>query len=226
MRILLVEDDTLLGDALQAGLRQAGFAVDWLPDGAAADAALRTEPFAAVVLDLGLPRLAGFDVLRKLRGRDDRTPVLILTARDAVDDRVKGLDAGADDYVVKPTAIAELAARLRALVRRSQGAATSALRLGSLEIDPASRSVRFEGQPVELQPREFALLHELALHAGRVLTRGQLESRLYEWGQALESNAIEVHVHHLRRKLAPSLIRTVRGVGYMVPADGGAAADE
>ena len=226
MRILLVEDDTLLGDALQAGLRQAGFAVDWLPDGAAADAALRTEPFAAVVLDLGLPRLAGFDVLRKLRGRDDRTPVLILTARDAVDDRVKGLDAGADDYVVKPTAIAELAARLRALVRRSQGAATSALRLGSLEIDPASRSVRFEGQPVELQPREFALLHELALHAGRVLTRGQLESRLYEWGQALESNAIEVHEHHLRRKLAPSLIRTVRGVGYMVPADGGAAADE
>ena len=226
MRILVVEDDTLLGDALQAGLRQAGFAVDWLRDGAAADAALRTEPFAAVVLDLGLPRLAGFEVLRKLRGRDDRTPVLILTARDAVDDRVKGLDAGADDYVVKPTAIAELAARLRALVRRSLGAATSELRLGGLEIDPAARTVRFEGQPVELQPREFAVLHALVLHAGRVMTRAQLESRLYEWGQALESNAIEVHVHHLRRKLAPSLIRTVRGVGYMVPANGGVATNE
>lgn len=226
MRILVVEDDTLLGDALQAGLRQAGFAVDWLRDGAAADAALRTEPFAAVVLDLGLPRLAGFEVLRKLRGRDDRTPVLILTARDAVDDRVKGLDAGADDYVVKPTAIAELAARLRALVRRSRGAATSELRLGGLQIDPAARTVRFEGQPVELQPREFAVLHALALHAGRVMTRTQLESCLYEWGQALESNAIEVHVHHLRRKLAPSLIRTVRGVGYMVPADGRVATNE
>jgi two-component system OmpR family response regulator/two-component system response regulator QseB len=225
MRILLVEDDTLLGDALQAGLRQAGFAVDWLRDGAAADAALLAEPFAAVVLDLGLPRLAGFDVLRKLRARDDRTPVLILTARDAVDDRVKGLDAGADDYVVKPIAIVELAARLRALVRRSKGAAGGRLRLGELEIDPAARTLSYAGQPVELQPREFAVLLELVLNAGRVLTRAQLESRLYEWDQALESNAIEVHVHHLRRKLAPALIRTVRGVGYIVPADGGAAGD-
>lgn len=224
MRILLVEDDALLGDALQAGLRQAGFAVDWLRDGSAADAALRAEPFAAVVLDLGLPKLAGFELLRRLRARDDRTPVLILTARDAVDDRVRGLDAGADDYVVKPTAIAELAARLRALVRRSQGGAGAALSVGDLEIDPATRTVRFAGAPVELQPREFAVLLELALNAGRVLTRAQLEARLYEWGEALESNAIEVHVHHLRRKLAPALIRTVRGVGYMVPADGGASA--
>lgn len=225
MRILLVEDDALLGDALQAGLRQAGFAVDWLRDGSAADAALRAEPFAAVVLDLGLPKLAGFELLRRLRARDDRTPVLILTARDAVDDRVRGLDAGADDYVVKPTAIAELAARLRALVRRSQGGAGAVLSVGDLEIDPATRTVRFAGAPVELQPREFAVLLELALNAGRVLTRAQLEARLYEWGEALESNAIEVHVHHLRRKLAPALIRTVRGVGYMVPADGGAPAD-
>lgn len=224
MRILLVEDDALLGDALQAGLRQAGFAVDWLRDGSAADAALRAEPFAAVVLDLGLPKLAGFELLRRLRARDDRTPVLILTARDAVDDRVRGLDAGADDYVVKPTAIAELAARLRALVRRSQGGAGAVLSVGDLEIDPATRTVRFAGAPVELQPREFAVLLELALNAGRVLTRAQLEARLYEWGEALESNAIEVHVHHLRRKLAPALIRTVRGVGYMVPADGGASA--
>lgn len=225
MRILLVEDDALLGDALQAGLRQAGFAVDWLRDGSAADAALRVENFAAVVLDLGLPKLAGFEVLRKLRSRDDRTPVLILTARDAVDDRVKGLDTGADDYVVKPIAIAELAARLRALVRRSQGGAGGALRVGELEIDPAARSVNLAGVPVELQPREFAVLLELVLNAGRVLTRTQLESRLYEWGDALESNAIEVHVHHLRRKLAPSLIRTVRGVGYMVPVDAGSPRD-
>lgn len=225
MRILLVEDDALLGDALQAGLRQAGFAVDWLRDGSAADAALRVENFAAVVLDLGLPKLAGFEVLRKLRSRDDRTPVLILTARDALDDRVKGLDTGADDYVVKPIAIAELAARLRALVRRSQGGAGGALRVGELEIDPAARSVNLAGVPVELQPREFAVLLELVLNAGRVLTRTQLESRLYEWGDALESNAIEVHVHHLRRKLAPSLIRTVRGVGYMVPVDAGSPRD-
>lgn len=225
MRILLVEDDALLGDALQAGLRQAGFAVDWLRDGSAADAALRVESFAAVVLDLGLPKLAGFEVLRMLRSRDDRTPVLILTARDAVDDRVKGLDTGADDYVVKPIAIAELAARLRALVRRSQGGAGGALRVGELEIDPAARSVNLAGVPVELQPREFAVLLELVLNAGRVLTRTQLESRLYEWGDALESNAIEVHVHHLRRKLAPALIRTVRGVGYMVPVDAGSPRD-
>ena len=225
MRILLVEDDALLGDALQAGLRQAGFAVDWLRDGSAADAALRVEDFAAVVLDLGLPKLAGFEVLRKLRSRDDRTPVLILTARDALDDRVKGLDTGADDYVVKPIAIAELAARLRALVRRAQGGAGRALRVGELEIDPAARSVNLAGVPVELQPREFAVLLELVLNAGRVLTRAQIESRLYEWGDALESNAIEVHVHHLRRKLAPSLIRTVRGVGYMVPVDAGSPRD-
>lgn len=225
MRILLVEDDGLLGDALQAGLRQAGFAVDWLRDGSAADAALRVEHFAVVVLDLGLPKLAGFEVLRKLRARDDRTPVLILTARDAVDDRVKGLDAGADDYVVKPIAIAELAARLRALIRRAEGGAGGVLRVGELAIDPAARSVTLADAPVDLQPREFAVLLELALNAGRVLTRAQLESRLYEWGEALDSNAIEVHVHHLRRKLAPSLIRTVRGVGYMVPADGGTTRD-
>lgn len=225
MRILLVEDDALLGDALHAGLRAAGFAVDWLRDGEAADAALRTEPFAAVVLDLGLPKMAGFEVLQSLRRRDDRTPVLILTARDAVNDRVRGLDAGADDYVVKPTAIAELAARLRALVRRSQGKASGRLCLGDLEIDPAARTVSYLGQPVDLQPREFAVLHELVLQAGRVLTRAQIEARLYEWGDALGSNAIEVHVHHLRRKLAPSLIRTVRGVGYMVPSDGAVQGD-
>jgi two-component system OmpR family response regulator/two-component system response regulator QseB len=219
MRILVVEDDALLGDALQAGLRGLGFAVDWLRDGAAAEAALRGEAFSAVVLDLGLPRLAGLELLRTIRARGDRTPVIVVTARDALDDRVQGLDGGADDYVVKPVAIAELAARLRALVRRSQGAATGQIDVGELHIDPAARTVALAGRPVELQPREFALLLELALQAGRVLTRSQMEARLYEWDRALDSNAIEVHVHHLRRKLAPELIRTIRGVGYMMPRD-------
>ena len=219
MRILVVEDDALLGDALQAGLRGLGFAVDWLRDGAAAEAALRGEAFSAVVLDLGLPRLAGLELLRTIRARGDRTPVIVVTARDALDDRVRGLDGGADDYVVKPVAIAELAARLRALVRRSQGAASGLIEVGELRIDPAARAVVFAGRPVELQPREFAVLLELALQAGRVLTRSQMEARLYEWDRALDSNAIEVHVHHLRRKLAPELIRTVRGVGYMMSRD-------
>ncbi len=219
MRILVVEDDALLGDALQAGLRGLGFAVDWLRDGAAAEAAMRGESFSAVVLDLGLPRLAGLELLRRIRARGDHTPVIVVTARDALDDRVKGLDSGADDYVVKPVAIVELAARLRALVRRSQGAASGQFEIGELRIDPAARAVVFRGKLVELQPREFALLQELALHAGRVLTRSQMEAKLYEWDRALDSNAIEVHVHHLRRKLAPRLIRTVRGVGYMMPRD-------
>ena len=217
MRILVVEDDSLLGDALQSGLRQAGFAVDWLRDGEAADSALAAEEFSAVVLDLGLPRLGGLELLRRLRSRHDRTPVLLLTARDAVDDRVRGLDSGADDYVVKPVALSELAARLRALVRRAHGAPGTALCVGPLIVDPAARSVVFAGREVEVSAREFAVLQELAQNAGRVLTREQLESRLYEWDRALESNAIDVHVHHLRRKLSGDTIRTIRGVGYMIP---------
>jgi DNA-binding response OmpR family regulator len=219
MRVLLVEDDALLGDALQAGLRLHGFAADWVRDGAAADAALAAEPFSAIVLDLGLPKLSGLDVLRRMRSRGDRTPIVILTARDAVDDRVRGLDSGADDYVVKPVALAELAARIRAVARRAAGVASGRLQVGPLVIDPASREVAYAGAPVELQPREFALLHALALRAGQVLTRQQLETQLYEWDDALDSNAIEVHVHRLRRKLAPELIRTVRGVGYMLAAE-------
>src|SRR5512134_1116862 len=178
MRILVIEDDLLLGDALQAGLRGNGFAVEWLRDGEAGAAALAADPFDAIVLDLGLPRLDGRRLLEQCRARGDRTPVLVLTARDALEDRVRGLDAGADDYVVKPIAIAELAARLRAVVRRSQGSAGGVLRVGTLEVDPATRSVRFAGTPVDLQPREFAVLLELVLNAGRVLTRAQLESRL------------------------------------------------
>jgi DNA-binding response OmpR family regulator len=217
MRVLLVEDDRLLGDALQAGLREAGYAVEWLRDGIAAEVALAAEPFGAVVLDLGLPRLSGLELLRRIRGRGDRTPVVVLTARDAIDDRVRGLDLGADDYLVKPVALAELNARVRAVTRRAGGVASGQLEVGALVLDPAARTVRYRGAPVELQPREFALLHALALRAGQVLTRSQLESQLYEWDEALESNAIEVHVHRLRRKLATDLIRTVRGVGYLLP---------
>jgi len=217
MRILVVEDDPLLGDGLKAGLAQAGFATDWVRDGVAADLALKVDSHAAVVLDLGLPRLEGLEVLRRMRAAGDRTPVLVLTARDAVEDRIKGLDSGADDYVLKPFDLHELAARLRALIRRSAGEAAALLRVGELELDPAARCVQFKGRSVELPAREFALLHALMLAAGRVLTREQLAERLYAWGEEVESNAIDVHVHHLRRRLGPALIRTVRGVGYLLP---------
>jgi DNA-binding response OmpR family regulator len=220
MRILVVEDDPLLGDGLQAGLRQRGFDVDWLKDGVAAELAIRGEPYKAVVLDLGLPRLGGLDLLRRERAKGSSIPILVLTARDAIGDRVKGFDTGADDYVVKPVDLDELAARLRALIRRSQGEAAPVLTIGALRLDPAARIVTFQGEPVELQAKEFNLLHEFMATAGRVLTRGEIENRLYAYGDEIESNAVEVHVHHLRRKLAPALIRTVRGVGYVMPRTG------
>jgi DNA-binding response OmpR family regulator len=219
MRILVVEDDPLLGDAIQAGLRALGNAVDWVQDGEAAGGALAAETYSAVVLDLGLPRLSGLELLRRLRGRNDPIPVLILTARDTVDDRIKGLDAGADDYLVKPFDMGELAARLRAIARRSAGQAAPVLKVAEVELDPAAHRVTYRGEPVELSSREFALLEALLRNAGRVLSRGQLEQALYPWGEEVESNAVEVHVHHLRRKLAPGLIQTVRGVGYLVPAE-------
>ena len=219
MRILVVEDDPLLGDALAAGLRQRQFDVDWVRDGIAAEHALRGESFAAVVLDLGLPRLDGLDLLRKERARGIRIPVLVLTARDAIEDRERGFDTGADDYVLKPVDLDELAARLRALVRRSRGEPAPVLEIAGIRLDPAERTVAFRGRTVELQAREFNLLQEFMLNAGRVLSRRQLEERLYAWGEEVESNAVEVHVHHLRRKLAPTLIRTVRGVGYVMPRE-------
>ena len=215
MRILLVEDDRMLGDGLQAGLTQAGYAVDWLRDGEAAVAALSTETFAAVVLDLGLPKRDGLSVLQWLRGRHDATPVLILTARDQLEDKVRGLDLGADDYVLKPFDLDEIAARLRALVRRAHGRPEPVLAVGEIELNPAARTVTRAGQAVELTPREFDLLHVLLQNAGHVLTRRALEEQLYTWNEAVDSNALEVHVHHLRRKLGNELIRTVRGVGYM-----------
>ena len=217
MRILVVEDDPLLGDGIQAGLAQAGFGVDWVKDGIAGELAFETGSHAAVVLDLGLPRLAGLELLRRMRARGNKTPVLILTARDAIEDRIRGLDSGADDYVVKPFDLHELAARLRALIRRAAGEAAAVLRVGDIELDPAARRIRFKGQVVELPAREYALLNALMLAAGRVLTREQLAEKLYAWGEEVESNAIDVHIHHLRRKLAPSVIRTVRGVGYLMP---------
>ena len=220
MRILLAEDDLLLGDGLRAGLRQQGFQVDWVRDGQAAERELRAEPYAAAVLDLGLPFKDGLYVLAAVRAAGLTLPVLVLTARDAVPDRIRGLDVGADDYVVKPVDLGELAARLRALVRRAHGQPQERLRAQGVELDPAARSATLHGEPVPLAAREFDLLHALMLNAGRVLSREQLEQHLYSWGQEVESNTIEVHVHHLRRKLGPALIQTVRGVGYLLPRDG------
>jgi len=219
MRILLAEDDTLLGDGLRAGLRQAGFLVDWVRDGQAAERELRAQPYAAAVLDLGLPLMDGLDVLASVRRAGVTVPVLVLTARDAVPDRIRGLDIGADDYVVKPVDLDELAARLRALVRRAHGQPQELLRAQDITLDPAARSVQRGGQPVALSTREFDLLQALVLNAGRVLSREQLEQHLYSWGQEVDSNAVEVHVHHLRKKLGAALIQTVRGVGYLLPRD-------
>jgi two-component system OmpR family response regulator/two-component system response regulator QseB len=216
MRILLVEDDRLLGDGVKAGLCAAGFAVDWVRDGEAALAAMATEGFAAVVLDLGLPRRDGLSVLSALRATGNAVPVLVLTARDQVADKVRCLDLGADDYVVKPFDLDELAARLRALARRARGRAEASLRHGDLVLDPAARSVTLRGEPVVLTGREFDLLQMLLDAAGRVLTRRVLDEQLYAWGETVGSNALEVHIHHLRKKLGADLIRTVRGVGYMV----------
>ncbi|HJV72253.1 response regulator [Ideonella sp.] len=218
MRILLAEDDPLLGDGLRTGLRQLGFQVDWVRDGAAALRELQTESYAAAVLDLGLPRLDGLDVLLRARSSGITTPILALTARDALPQRVRGLDAGADDYVVKPIDLTELAARLRALVRRSHGQPREQLQAQGVVLDPAARTVHKDGEAVTLSTREFDLLHALMLNPGRVLTRDQLEQRLYAWGREVESNAVEVHIHHLRRKLGNTLIVTVRGVGYTLGA--------
>ena len=216
MRILLVEDDPLLGDGIRAGLRQQGFQVDWVQDGEAAQRELRAQPYAATVLDLGMPRMDGIDVLRSVRRVGVDFPILVLTARDAVPDRVRGLDMGADDYVVKPVDLQELGARLRALVRRSHGRPRERLEAHDVVLDPASRMVYRAGVPVTLSSREFDLLHVLMLNAGRVLSREQIEQHLYSWGQEVESNAVEVHVHRLRSKLGSDVIRTVRGIGYVL----------
>ena len=215
MRVLLAEDDELLGSGLKAGLGQHGFAVDWVRDGVAAERELLARQHEVAVLDLGLPRQDGLDALAAVRAKGVRTPVLVLTARDANDARIQGLDGGADDYLVKPVDLGELAARLRALVRRAHGAPTTRLELGDVALDPAARQVWRGGEPVELSVREFDLLRVFMLQAGRVLSREQLEQHLYKWGSEVSSNAVEVHIHNLRRKLRAELIETVRGVGYV-----------
>ena len=216
MRILLVEDDEALGEGIRVALKPEGYTVDWAHDGASALHALTHEDFGLAVLDLGLPRMDGLEVLQRLRAAANAVPVLVLTARDATSDRIAGLDAGADDYLVKPFDVDELKARIRALLRRSANRAQPVLHHREVLLDPVNQQVRYRGQPVALQRKEFLLLHELLAQPGRVLTRDRLQQALYGWGEEAESNTLEVHIHHLRRKLFPELIRTVRGVGYLV----------
>lgn len=214
MRILLVEDDAMIGAGVERGLRLEGFAVDWVRDGPAGELALGNEGYDLVLLDLGLPRKSGLDVLAGIRKRGSTVPVLILTARDAVADRVKGLDTGADDYLVKPFDLDELAARIRALLRRRAGRADPLLRHGDLALNPATHEATWQGKALSLSAREFALLEALLDRPGAILSRSQLEERIYGWGEEIESNAVEVHIHGLRRKLGADFIRNVRGVGY------------
>ncbi len=216
MRILLVEDDEMLGDGLRTGLVQYGYAVDWLKDGLSADQALKTENFDIVVLDLGLPKLSGITVLQNLRSRGQTMPVLILTARESIDDRVKGLDSGADDYLTKPFDLDELCARLRALQRRFSSRADPLLVHNNIVLDPAAHTVTLDGEPISLSRREFALLHKLLENAGRVLSRENLTQSLYGWGEDVDSNALEVHIHNLRKKFGQTYIHTIRGIGYMI----------
>lgn len=222
MRVLLVEDDRMIGESLREALRRQGMACDWVRDGRAAEAALCGERFDAVLLDLGLPQRGGLEILRALRARGDATPVIVLTARDALVDKVAGLDAGADDYLVKPFDLDELLARLRAVQRRHAGRPSPVLQVADLRLDPATREVTRGARAVMLSAREFAVLEALLERPGAILSRAQLEDRLYGWGEELESNAISVYIHQLRRKLGGDLLHTVRGVGYYAgPAKGG-----
>ena len=217
MRLLLVEDDRMIGESVQKGLRQDGFSVDWVQDGGSAELALETERYDCVLLDLGLPKKDGLAVLRGMRAKRDAAPVVVITARDAVPDRIKGLDTGADDYLVKPFDLDELAARVRAVVRRREGRAEPVIEHLGLVLRPATHEASFHDRPLSLSAREFAVLEALVSRPGAILSRAQLEERIYGWGEEVESNAVEVFVHSLRRKLGAEFIRTVRGAGYMVP---------
>ncbi|MEH6822786.1 MAG: response regulator [Motiliproteus sp.] len=216
MRLLLIEDDPLLGEGIQQGFNLQGETLDWLRSGQHALDALASSEFDLLILDLGLPDIDGLQVLSELRRRGSALPVLILTARDQVSDRVRGLDAGADDYLIKPFDLDELRARVRALLRRNSGISSPKLNHADLEVDPASREVYRNGEAVNLSRREYSLLLEFLYHPGQVLTRDQLSERLYGWNDDVESNAVEVHIHHLRKKLGSDLIKTVRGVGYRI----------
>ncbi len=217
MRILLVEDDPQLGDGVRVGLQQAGYAVDWLRDGLSALHSLQVDYFDLVVLDLGLPQMSGLAVLEKIRGLGNSIPVLILTARDTVTDRVDGLDSGADDYLAKPFDLDELCARIRALTRRHKGRASPLIEYRDIVLDPMAYRLEKAGEEVNLSTREFKILQILLENSGRVLSRERIEESLFGWGDGLESNATEVHIHHLRKKLGKALIVTIRGVGYMIP---------
>ena len=217
MRLLLVEDDTMIGEVVLDLLRAEHYAVDWVKDGEMADTALQSQTYDLILLDLGLPRKDGLDVLRAMRGRKDRTPVLVATARDAVDQRIAGLDAGADDYVLKPYDLDELLARIRALLRRASGRAEPVFEYKNIAINPATREALVDGAPMTLSAREWAVLEALIARPGAVLSRAQLEEKLYSWRDEVSSNAVEVYIHGLRKKLGSELIQNVRGVGYMVP---------
>jgi two-component system, OmpR family, response regulator QseB len=216
VRILLVEDDALLGDGVFAGLRREDNSVDWVKNGETALSAIAETQYDCIVLDIGLPRMSGLDVLQHIRESNNDVPVLILTAQDDLSDRVRGLDAGADDYLVKPFEFAELCARLRALTRRTRGKASECIRYKNIYIDTSAHTVEYDGRPVELSRREYTLLIEMITNQGRVLSRQHLEQKLYSWGDEIESNTIEVYIHHLRKKLYSDLIKTVRGIGYIV----------
>lgn len=216
MKIILAEDDVLLGNGVRTGLIQEGFNVDWVESGRQALAALASGEYDLMILDLGLPELDGIDVLKSLRGQNNDIPVLILTARDTLADRVSGLDTGADDYLVKPFDLDELFARIRALLRRHTGRATPIIEYGKLRLDPAGHRVTNNGVEIELSHKEYSLLLGLLENTGRVMSRSSLEESLYSWGEEVESNVIEVHIHHLRKKLGSELIRTIRGVGYTI----------
>ena len=218
MRVLVVEDDAMIGAAVQRGLRQEGYAVDWTQDGQAAFLALKDGKYDLVVLDLGLPRKSGLELLNEIRREKNLVPVLIITARDGVSDRVSGLDAGADDYLVKPFDLDELAARVRALLRRRGGRANPVIEVGALRMDPATHAVWLRDQLIDLSAREFALLRILLEQPGQPVSRAELEERLYGWEEEVGSNAVEVHIHALRRKLGAEWIRNLRGVGWLVPS--------
>jgi DNA-binding response OmpR family regulator len=217
MRILLAEDDAMIGDSVRTSLRQDGYVVDWVRDGRAAQAALAAEDFDLMLLDLGLPGRSGFEILHDLRQRRRRTPVIVITARDSIEDRIKGLDAGADDYVVKPFDLDELAARIRSALRRGAGLTEPEIVLGEVAVNPATREVRRGGQPVQLSAREYAIVEALMLRPGAILSRQQLAERMYGWGDEVESNTVEVHIHGVRRKLGADFIQNLRGVGYFIP---------
>jgi two-component system response regulator QseB len=223
MRLLLVEDDELLGDAVKTGLSELGYIVDWLKDGETARSALKTESFELIILDLGLPKLSGMNLLQSIRQEKNATPVIILTARESIEHRIKGLDNGADDYIIKPFDLNELSARIRALVRRSQGRADTALQYRNIVLDPSAHTVIVDGTAINVPRREFALLQKLLENSGHVLSREQLMQSIYGWDEDVDSNALEVHIHNLRKKLDTNYIRTIRGVGYMLEKEQGSS---